>query len=364
MNLYNTITLKQTADLIAAIGEQQTVLVQGEMGIGKSSILKMLADPIAYPQFKDAFFCYVDITTKDVGDFMVPKIKDIDGNEVCRFVPNEEFGLHLGNRKVVMMLDEIGKAKGGVMNACLRLMQERYLGVYRLNGVVFGTTNLQVEGVGDNLPPHARNRVTVVKVGKTPAPTWIEEYAIPNGINEVIIATVAEYPEMFASFDQYERPEQNVYINDPRTVRTSFVTHRSMAAASVIYEKTRVLGDSVMCHALAGTVGAPAMNNILTMDKMRQQLPTWDEIIKSPTTATVPSSAAAACLLVARAVQRIERESVGAWMEYMARMAKEAQSLFARSVMSDKCPKRKVATTNAAFAKWAADNNYVFGSSQ
>jgi len=111
--MYNSITLKQCADLIAAVGDQQTVLVQGEMGIGKSAILKMLQNSTAYPQFKGAYFCYVDITTKDVGDFLVPKIKDIDGNEVCAFIPNEEFGFHFKGRKVVMMLDEIGKARGG-----------------------------------------------------------------------------------------------------------------------------------------------------------------------------------------------------------------------------------------------------------
>jgi hypothetical protein len=47
-----------------------------------------------------------------------PRSRDIDGNEVCSFIPNEEFGFHFKGRKVVMMLDEIGKARGGVMNAC------------------------------------------------------------------------------------------------------------------------------------------------------------------------------------------------------------------------------------------------------
>jgi len=28
--------------------------------------------------------------------------------------------------------------------------------------------------------------------------------------------------------------------------------------------------------------------------------------------------------------------------------------------MSDVCPKRAVAATNPKFAKWAADNNYLF----
>lgn len=357
--MYNTITLKQTADLIAAVGDQQTVLVQGEMGIGKSAILKMLK---SYPQFKDAFFCYVDITTKDVGDFIVPKIKDIDGNEVCAFIPNEEFGFHFKDRKVVMMLDEIGKARGGVLNASLRLMNERSLGVNMLTegSVVFGTTNLAVEGIGDNIPPHARNRITVVRASKPTAQTWIEEFAIPYGINPVIIGTVAEYPEMFASFEDYEKPEQNVYINDPRTVRSSFVTPRSMERAAYVYERTRILGDSVMCHALAGTVGESAMHNILTMDKMDSQLTPWDELIKSPETATVPTSAAATCMLVAKAVHRIETSNIVAWMKFLNRIPKEAQGLFARSVMSDKCPKRDVAARNTEFALWAAANNFMF----
>jgi hypothetical protein len=359
MSLYNSITLRQASDLIAAVGDQQTVLVQGEMGIGKSAILKMLKGK---PELKDAFFCYVDITTKDVGDFIVPKIKDIDGQDVCSFIPNEEFGFHFKGKKVVMMLDEIGKARGGVLNATLRLMNERSLGTYTLaeGSIVFATTNLQVEGIGDNVPPHARNRVTTVRVSKSNAPTWIEDYAIPHGLHPVIIGAVSEYPEMFASFEQYERPEQNTYINDPRTVRTAFVTHRSMERASHIYERARILGDDVLCHALAGTVGEKAMHNILTMDKMDSQLTAWDDLIKSPETAIVPTSAAASCMLVTKAVQRIDKTSINAWMKFMNRLPKEAQGLFARSVMSETCPKRPIATSCADFAVWAAQNNFLF----
>ena len=65
-------------------------------------------------------------------------------------------------------------------------------------------------------------------------------------------------------------------------------------------------------------------------------------------------------MLVAKAVQRIEKVSIDAWMDFLPRISKEAQGLFARSVMSDKCPKRTVAATNPKFAKWAADNNYLF----
>ena len=356
MSMYKSLSLQQTADLIAAIGDKQTVLASGEMGIGKSSILKMLK---AMPKFKDHLFCYVDITTKDVGDIMVPKIRTIDGVEVCSFIPNEEFGLHFKGKKVVMMLDELGKAKGGVMNACLRLMQERSLGVYDLDGIVFATTNLGIEGIGDNVPPHARNRVTQVRVRK-PNAQELMEYAINNNWNPIVVATINEFPEMLASFEDYEKPEQNMYINDPRDVRMAVVTPRSLDKSGYIIDQTMALGDDIMCHALKGTIGEKAMHNMLTMVKLDTQLTNWDDLIKSPTTATVPTSAAAACMLVAKAVQRIEKVSIDAWMDFLPRISKEAQGLFARSVMSDKCPKRTVAATNPKFAKWAADNNYLF----
>lgn len=360
--MYDKISLKQTAALIAAVGDTVTVLAQGEMGIGKSAILKMLANDTEYKKFKDHFFCYVDITTKDVGDFMVPKIRNLNDEEVCSFIPNEEFGLHIKDRPVVIMLDELGKAKGGVMNACLRLMHERQLGVYKLpeGSVVFATTNLAIEGIGDNVPPHARNRMTVVRVAKPTADEWIEDYAIPAGVNPVIIGTVKEHPDMFASFEDYEKPEQNSYINDPRTVRTAVVTPRSMDRASTVYERTRILGDSVMCHALTGTVGEAATHAILTMDKLNDQLVAWEELVKAPQAVTVPSSAPAICMMVSKAVHRIDAASVTAWMKFMVRLPMEAQSLFARSVMSDKCPTRQVAVRNSEFAKWAAANNFLF----
>jgi hypothetical protein len=356
--LYKSLSLQKTADLIAAVGNVQTVLAQGEMGIGKSSMLKMLR---AKPELKNHTFCYVDITTKDVGDFVVPKIRTVDGVEVCSFIPNEEFGFHIADKPVVIMLDELGKAKGGVMNACLRIMQERQLGTYELHpdSIVFATTNLAVEGIGDNVPPHARNRVTQVRVAKPTAEEWMS-FAISAGVNHTVIATVREYPDMLASFEDYEHPQQNTYIFDPRDVRLSFVTPRSLEKAGYIVERTAILGKDVMAHALKGTVGEKAMLNILTMVDMDSQLADWDDVIKNPTTAPVPTNGAAACMMVAKAVRRITRDTMTAWMSFLPRLSKEAQGLFARSVMSNECPTRSIAATNKEFAKWSADNNYMF----
>jgi MoxR-like ATPase len=355
MDLYKTITLKQTTDLIQAVGHKVTVLAQGEMGIGKSSILKTLRDRLG-----DKYqYCYVDMTTKDVGDFLVPKIRTLDGTEVCSFIPNEEFGFHF-DKPVVMMMDEIGKVGKTVLNPCLRLMLERKLGTYALpeGSIVFATTNLSVEGVGDNLPPHARNRVTVVKVAKPTADDWIEDYALDNGILPEVILAVKQFPQMLQSFEDVQDPKDNEYINDPRMPRPAFVTHRSMETASNILRDTKGMPDTVISHALIGTIGARATYDMMAMVKLANDLPDWESIIKAPDTTKVPESPSAVCMLVYSAVQRIEKDSVNAWVKYMSRISKEAQGLFATSVMRTK--KASTVGTSKEFIKWATDNNYLF----
>jgi MoxR-like ATPase len=362
MELYKSLTLRQTADLIMAVGDKVTVLAQGEMGIGKSSMLKFMQEKLGKENYH---FCYVDMTTKDVGDFMIPKIRTIDGVEVCSFIPNEEFGFHL-DKPVVIMLDEIGKAPKAVMNACLRLMLERQLGVYSLpvgndgrKSIVFATTNLSVEGIGDSVPPHARNRITTVKVGKPNADTWIEEFALPYNIAPEVILTAKQFPQMFQSFEDLKDPKDNEYINDPRSPRPAVVTPRTMEKASDLINQCKALGDDVLSHALIGTIGRRATYDMMAMVRLANDLEDWETIIKNPEKARVPESPSAVCMLVYSAVQRVDKESVNAWIKYMNRLGKEAQALFATSVMRVSS-KASTVGTSRGFIDWATKNNYLF----
>ena len=86
------VTLAQATNLIRLIGSTNTVLVQGHIGSGKSSILKELAKLM--PTHRAVYF---DCTTKDLGDITIPKINEAMGDdaECVRYIPNEELGLHL-----------------------------------------------------------------------------------------------------------------------------------------------------------------------------------------------------------------------------------------------------------------------------
>ena len=78
------LSLDECVDLIAAVGTKRTVLMQGDMGNGKSSTLKTLHEKL--PTHTPVYF---DATNKDLGDMMLPSIKGADEQGFVRFMPNE-----------------------------------------------------------------------------------------------------------------------------------------------------------------------------------------------------------------------------------------------------------------------------------
>ena len=352
---YSQISLAETVDLIASVGDKVTVFAQGHIGTGKSSMLKILAK-----RFPNYLPCYVDCTNLDVGDLQIPKVKSIDGVDVTSFVPNEVLGFHQ-ERPVILMFDEISKASNAVKKAVLRTMLERAQGVNSLpeGSIVFATGNLALEGVSDMLEAHARNRLCVVKVRKPTAMEWVEQYAIHNNVDPVVIGTVIEFPSMLESFENVEDPSNNLYIHHPKSPRAAFVTPRSLEKASDILKATRSLPDDVRVHALCGVIGEPASMDMMTMVKLDADLPTWERIIADPDNTPTPKSGVASCMIIAKASMRVDKECFEKWMTYLERMPKEAQALFARTIMRG--DKKGMAATFKPFTDWARQNMYLFG---
>ena len=350
------LNIDECARAILKRGDKRTVLVQGDMGSGKSSILMMLAK--ALPTHIPIYF---DATTKDLGDFMVPMFDKLDDEGVVRYAYNEELGLHL-DKPVILMIDEFGKANPSVKLALLRLMLERKIGKKQLKkgSIIFATTNLGTEGVGDILPPHARNRISIVTMRKSDNMEWIE-WGIENDVDHTLLGWCKENPSLFHSFAQYEDPKENPYIFHPQAPeRTSFVTPRSLEAASDWLKVRHELNATTISAALIGTIGERGALDLQTHVAMADQLPTLDSIKNDPANAKVGKSAAAVCMTVYRTLGCIERNWMDAWMTYMDRLHKEAQGLFVNGVRAEQYSRRDYVVQNRKFQEWCLANNYIY----
>jgi len=349
------LSLDQIALAIRFGGNKRTVLVQGHIGTGKTSLIYLLGNYLP-----THILCYFDCTTKDLGDITVPKLAVIDAADYVTYVTNEELGVHLG-KPVILMIDEFGKANPAVKNAMLRLILERKIGSYELHpdSLVFATTNLGAEGVGDLLPPHARNRMTVLTARKPNNVEWIE-WGINNGIEHSVLGWAKDNPQLFASFEDVKDPEENPYIYHPRDQRAAFVTPRSLEAASDWLKQREHLDDQTLTGLLMGTIGNRGAMDLMAFVKLADQLPSLESIKQSPDTAKVPTSAAAVCMVVYRALAAIERDWVDAWMTYLVRLDKEAQGMFANGVRAPRYSKQSIVMTNRKFTDWAMSNNYMF----
>ena len=105
--------------------------------------------------FPDHAMVRFDCTNKGLGDLFLPNMADLNGAAFVRFVPNEELGVHL-NKPIILNFDEIGKADKSVIKGVRRVLLERMIGTQKLHpdSIVFATTNLGLEGLGDLLPAH------------------------------------------------------------------------------------------------------------------------------------------------------------------------------------------------------------------
>lgn len=343
------VSLAQAACIITHVGNDVTFLLQGQPGIGKSSILPVIAQATGLKPV------YVDCTILDVGDVQMPRVTD----DSVKFVPNSLF---VSDQPLLIMLDEIGKAPRSVQNVLLPLIYERRVGAHHLpeGSRVFCTTNLVTDGVGDALQGHAINRMGVLQVRNPTAQEWIE-WATNNGVHPVVTAWVQEYPHCLASYLDVEH-SNNPYVYRPQNGSAPCVTPRSLAAASHVLYQDAHFPEEVLHAALCGIVGASAASDMAAFLSLRGEVfGSWERIMREPVTAPLSSNPLANILLCHAAQSRIAADTDAAdpWMQYLIRMDRELQYLFAVMASKSADVMSALTTNSATFRDWIITNRFV-----
>ena len=341
------LSASQVVSLVAAVGDKRTVIVEGENGIGKTALFHALRK---LPKFADHIAVQpIDCTQLSDGSVWMP---DLDReNGVSRELPNERFGvsafnqLGVNNSKPILVgLDEIAKAPQFIKNVLAPIIYERRVGNLSMpeGSVVVCFTNLSIEGLGDSIQAHLRNRLVFVKMRKPSCDEWVK-WATDNGVNPMIIAFVSNEPRVMQSFLEYEKggmfegkdlSKDNGFIFNPKSMQLAYATPRSLVAASDILDAgLGVLDDDTLEAALVGTVGATTAQALSSFIRFGREICEYSRVIKSPDTAPLSDNPTAQLIQVFQFVTRVaDRTEAEAIVKYVWRMRAEMQSIFCNTV--------------------------------
>ena len=367
------LSFSQVVSLIAAVGHKRTIIVEGENGIGKTALFHALK---RLPQFANHIAVDpIDCTQLSDGSVWMP---DLDReNGVSRELPNERFGVSKHNQlgvngatPILCFLDEIAKAPQFIKNVLAPIIYERRVGNYHMpeGSVVFCATNLAVEGLGDSIQAHLRNRLVFVKMRKPTAQEW-KMWAVDAGVHPMVIAFVDQYEPVMDSFLDYEKggkhegkdlSKDNGMIFNPRSTALAYATPRSLVAASdILHESLNVLDDDTIEAALVGTVGPVTAANLATFIRFGRDICAYDRVLRDPATAPISDNPTAQLVQIFQFVSRCDnREDAEKVVEYVWRMKAEVQSVFCNSVAQSS--RTGIYVTLSNFGKMLADHKIFF----
>lgn len=350
INFNTPVELNDVPNLIATIGATRTILLRGEPGIGKSTVLKNLQTTMG-----DKYdYIYADCPVMDVSD-VVMRIPDHETKTLQSYV-SELFHLTSPKPKIIM-LDEVTKANKLLQVIFTRLMLERTVGDVALpaGSIVFATGNNVTDGVGDTLSAHVLNRLCVINVRKPDARRW-NLWATDNGISRTIRAWVAMNPNSLASYLDGGQ-ESNPFIFNPTKPLTSFITPRSLVGADSVIKNVEKLGAYVSQAALAGLCGSAFAESISAFMSMEKELVSVKDILANPDTIQIPEKPAALFMTMFNAVDTVEtQDELSAFMTFVKRIkSEEAQTCFYSMAFESKRT-AKLARNNNDLREWGMKN--------
>jgi len=365
-----TLNHNQIAQAIALTGHEETILVQGDMGSGKSSLLPLVQEYLQeYKPSTTFYVIYIDCTTKlDSADMFMIKYSE-EGN-TFHHVPHEELGLYLDG-PCIIMFDEIGKCSRSYQLAVRRAMLERVAAGKKFHPEtrMFATTNLGLEGVGDTIPAHHLDSMTVVRLRK-PNNIELVEYGRQHDKDPIILQCVYDHPTWSHSFTDYLGEGGEVTedcptaIYNPNADQDKFVTPRGIMNCDVHVKNRHNFDDATLKALLIGKIGKEAGTILATYVQLHDKIVQDDEIKADPHNCRLPTNddgsihAGAACMVVYRLLNNIEHSWSNEVLTFIQRLPSTAQALFFNVVNSEKYVKKSVVYGNAKYKEWCNANEH------
>jgi MoxR-like ATPase len=307
---------------------KQPVFIWGGPGIGKSAVVRQLAEDMTVPLHD------VRALLLDPVDLRGLPFLGADGRSkwaTPEFLPQDGAG--------ILFLDELNAAPAMVQASCYQLVLDRKLGEYTLPkgwAIVAAGNRDSDRAVTTRMPTPLRNRFVHLEF-EVDLQEW-SAWAIEAGIRPEVIAFLRFRQELLSAFDR----DGN-----------AFPSPRSWEFVSRILDA--MPEQSVEHELFAGTVGAGAATEFSAFLKTFRELPNIDAILLNPLKEPVPENAAAQYAVASALAHCATDTNFDRICTYLGRMPTEFSVLCVR----DASLRQPAVQHTPAFTRWATANHHV-----
>lgn len=257
-----TITPKKAARAIRhAMLKKRPIFTWGGPGIGKSDVVKQIADSLNAPMIDIRLSLWEPTDIKGIPYFDSNEGKMVWGSP--SELPDEEFASK--HEHVVLFLDEMNSAAPSVQAAAYQLILNRRVGQYVLpdNVMIVAAGNRESDkGVTFRMPAPLANRFVHLEMTHS-FEDWFE-WAVHNGIHKDVVG-----------FLQFSKGDLNTF--DPKSGSRSFATPRSWSFVSELLDDN--IDEATLTDLVSGAIGEGLAIKFMAHRKVAANMPNPTDIL-------------------------------------------------------------------------------------
>lgn len=310
-------------NIIRCIKAGLVPFIQSSPGIGKSSIVKQIAN-----EFKLKLIDH-RLSTSSPEDLLgLPHFEN--GKAVFSpfrdIFPLEDSLLPEDKDGWLIFFDEFNSAPRSVQAACYKIILDRQVGQYNLNKrcvIVCAGNKLDDNAITVNLSTAMQSRLVHI-IMREDFNVWLENVAFKQNYDERVIGYLSMYPDQLMQFD-------------PENTELTFPCPRTWEFVNRLIKNEPELNDSWLA-LLSGTVNSGVAMSFLTYCKLRHDMLSINEILKDVDSAPIPEKNETKWSTVFHLLSNLTEQNFDKIAKYIKRYPVDFKIIFYRAIKS-KFPK-------------------------
>lgn len=334
-----TVNLKQAQEfIIDCIGAALVPFITGAPGIGKSSIVKSIADEYNLELID------LRLSQCDPTDLMgLPRFDPVSGK--ASYAPMATFPLSTdpvpnGKDGWLLFLDEFNSASISVQAAAYKLVLDKKVGQADLNprvAIVCAGNRMIDNAITNRLSTAMQSRLIHLELN-VETKEWLE-WAHINDIDYRITSYINHKPEVLNSFN-------------PNHDDKTFPCQRTWEFVARLIKLWKGVFDFSKLPLIAGAIGEGAAREFVSYCQIFKDLPTIQDIISNPIDITLPSEPSTLYALTGSLANYINDTNADRLMLFIERLPREFQFV----TMKDVCRRKRDLLKHKSIATWVTLN--------